>query len=59
MGAKSGLERIKQKVAGIGQDVNGWRVATRFGDRATYKGDWLQRAALAGTWRTPAVQRSK
>ena len=33
MGAKSGLEKIKQKVAGIGQDVNGWQVATRFGDR--------------------------
>jgi hypothetical protein len=47
-GVKGGLEKIKQKVATLGKDENGWRVATSgFGDRAVYKGDWLARAAAA------------
>ncbi len=47
-GAMSGLEKIKQRVATIGANQNGWRVPTAgFGDRAAYKGDWTLRAAAA------------
>jgi hypothetical protein len=45
---KSGIEKIKQKVATLGKDENGWRVALDgFGDRQAYNGDWLLRAAAA------------
>jgi hypothetical protein len=45
---KSGIERIKQKVATLGTDVNGWRVTLNgFGDRQAYAGDWMLRAAAA------------
>ncbi|GAA2803562.1 DUF1254 domain-containing protein [Nonomuraea dietziae] len=37
-------ERIKAAVAAIGQDVNGWRVATNMGSYGT---DYLRRAATA------------
>ncbi|MFO0874132.1 MAG: DUF1254 domain-containing protein [Phycisphaerales bacterium] len=46
-GVKSGLEKIKQKVATLGKDENGWRVGGAQGDRAFYKGDWTLRAAAA------------
>ena len=47
-GVKSGLERIKQRVAKLGRDENGWRVFTNgFGDRQEYAGDWALRAAAA------------
>jgi hypothetical protein len=46
-GIKSGLEKIKQKVAALGKDENGWRVGGAQGDRAFYKGDWTLRAAAA------------
>jgi len=46
-GAKSGLEKIKQKVATLGKDENGWRVGGAQGDRAFYNGDWTLRAAAA------------
>ncbi|MGH6866568.1 MAG: DUF1254 domain-containing protein [Methyloceanibacter sp.] len=37
---KSGLEKIKQKVATLGTDVNGWRVTLDgFGDRQAYAGE--------------------
>jgi hypothetical protein len=58
-GIKSALERIKQKVATVGKDENGWRVATgAFGDRAMYKGDWTLRAAaaMAGIYGNDAVE---
>jgi hypothetical protein len=45
---KSGIEKIKQKVATLGTDVNGWRVTLNgFGDRQAYDGDWTLRAAAA------------
>ena len=59
MGMKSGVERIKQKVAGLGNDENGWRVATHgFGDRQMYGGDWTLRAAaaMAGIYGNSAVE---
>ena len=46
-GVKSGLEKIKQRVATLGKDENGWRVGGAQGDRAFYKGDWTLRAAAA------------
>jgi hypothetical protein len=47
-GVKGGYEKIKQKLATLGSDENGWRVGTSlFGDRAMCKGDWLKRAAAA------------
>jgi hypothetical protein len=45
---KSGIEKIKQKVATLGSEENGWRVTLNgFGDRQAYAGDWLLRAAAA------------
>ena len=45
---KNGLEKIKQKVATLGNNENGWRVFTSgFGDRQEYAGDWTLRAAAA------------
>jgi hypothetical protein len=47
-GIKSGFEKIKQSVAALGKDENGWRVSTdAFGDRAFMKGNWSLRAAAA------------
>ncbi len=46
-GMKSGLEKIKQRLAGFGKEVNGWRIGSAFGDRDFYKGDWTLRAAAA------------
>lgn len=46
-GVKSGLEKIKRKVATLGKDENGWRVGGAQGNRAFYKGDWTLRAAAA------------
>jgi hypothetical protein len=59
MGIKGALEKIKQRVATVGKDENGWRVATSaFGDRAMYKGDWPLRAAaaMAGIYGNDAVE---
>ncbi len=57
-GAKSGLEKIKQRVAMFGKNENGWRVGAAFGDRAFYKGDWTLRAAaaMAGIYGNDAVE---
>jgi hypothetical protein len=42
------LGKIKEQVAALDKDENGWRVATSgCGDRAMYKGDWTMRAAVA------------
>ncbi len=58
IGMKSGLEKIKQRVATIGKDKNGWRVGSAFGNRAFYKGDWALRAAAAtaGIYGNDAVE---
>ena len=57
-GIKSGLEKIKKKVATLGKDENGWRVGGAQGDRAFYKGDWTLRAAaaMAGIYGNDAVE---
>jgi hypothetical protein len=47
-GAKSGLAKIKQQVATLGGNENGWRVATQgFGTREMMAGNWTLRAAAA------------
>jgi hypothetical protein len=58
-GMKKGLEEIKRRVETLGNDENGWRVATQgFGDRQTYAGDWALRAAaaMAGIYGNDAVE---
>ncbi|HXV36293.1 MAG TPA: DUF1254 domain-containing protein [Myxococcota bacterium] len=59
IGMKSGVEKIKQKVANLGKDENGWRVTTAgFGDRQAYAGDWTLRAAaaMAGIYGNDSVE---
>lgn len=46
-GMKAGAKKVEEKMAAAGTDLNGWRVASWFGDRAFYNGDWLLRAAGA------------
>jgi hypothetical protein len=47
LGMKEGEKKVDEKIATIGKDVNGWRVASAFGDRDFFHGDWLLRAAAA------------
>ena len=42
---KEGEEKIDAAIKNFGVDINGWNVASIFGDRAFYNGDWLKRAA--------------
>jgi hypothetical protein len=58
IGVKSGLEKIKKRIATVGKDENGWRVGSAFGDRTFYKGDWTLRAAaaMAGIYGNDAVE---
>ena len=46
-GMQDGEARIAHAVDGVGKSVNGWRLASAFGDRAFYHGDWLKRAGAA------------
>jgi hypothetical protein len=47
-GIKSGYEKIKQRRAVAGKEVNGWRImSSGFGDREVLKGDYTLRAAAA------------
>jgi hypothetical protein len=58
LGIKGGYEKIEKQRGEIGDDENGWRVGSAFGDRAFYHGDWLLRAAaaLAGIYGNDAVE---
>jgi len=47
IGMKDGEAKIKQYLAAGQKEINGWKVASLFGDRAYYHGDWLKRAAAA------------
>ncbi len=58
-GMKSGYQQIKQQVATLGHEVNGWRISTEgFGNRQMYHGNWLLRAgaAMAGIYGNEAVE---
>jgi hypothetical protein len=55
---KEGEKKVDEKAAGIGREINGWRVGAAFGDRAFFDGDWLLRAAAvkAGIYGNDAVE---
>jgi hypothetical protein len=46
-GTKAGNARVDARVGTLGTEINGWRVASTFGNRAFFNGDWLLRAAAA------------
>lgn len=58
LGMKEGDKKIDEKIAALGKRINGWNVASMFGDRAFYHGDWLLRAAAAraGIYGNDAVE---
>jgi hypothetical protein len=47
LGMKAGSDKVDRYIASGGKVINGWNVASFFGDRAYYNGDWLKRAAAA------------
>lgn len=47
LGMKQGGKKIDKFLASYPKDINGWKLASWFGDRAFYKGNWLLRAAGA------------
>jgi hypothetical protein len=47
LGMKQGETQVEKMMAKFGTEVNGWNVASIFGDRDFYNGDWLKRAAAA------------
>ena len=57
-GMKDGEEKIKNYLDTQLKRVNGWTVASAFGDRAFFHGDWLLRAAgaVAGIYGNDAVE---
>jgi hypothetical protein len=44
---KQGETQVEKTMANFGAEINGWNVASIFGDRDFYNGDWLKRAAAA------------
>ena len=58
LGMAEGEKQVAAKVATLGKAINGWRVASTFGDRDFYHGDWLLRAAAAkaGIYGNDAVE---
>jgi hypothetical protein len=57
-GMKDGEAKIKDYLANGMTNVNGWTVASAYGDRNFYHGDWLRRAAadVAGIYGNDAVE---
>lgn len=47
LGMKEGERKVETAAANSGKVINGWRVASDFGDRAFYGGVWMRRAAAA------------
>lgn len=58
LGVKQGEQKIEEKVSAMGKKINGWNIASAFGDRDFYHGDWLLRAAAAkaGIYGNDAVE---
>jgi hypothetical protein len=58
LGMRDGEDKIAEQVAALGRKINGWNVASAFGDRDFYHGDWLLRAAAAkaGIYGNDAVE---
>jgi hypothetical protein len=48
LGMKEGDDKVDKAIAGTGKNINSWRVGgLAGGDRASFHGDWLKRAAVA------------
>jgi hypothetical protein len=47
LGMKAGKEKIDKYLASAVKSINGWTIASYFGDRAHFNGDWLLRGAGA------------
>ena len=47
LGMKEGDDAVDKYISSGGTVINGWNVASFFGDRAFYNGGWLKRAAAA------------
>lgn len=47
LGMEAGDKQIDKRGEAIGKEINGWRIASAFGNREFYRGDWLLRAAAA------------
>jgi hypothetical protein len=58
LGMKAGEDKVDAKASSMGKEINGWSIASSFGDRAFYNGDWLLRAAAAkaGIYGNDAVE---
>lgn len=58
LGMKEGSRKVDEAVATAGRGINGWRVASLYGDSKFYNGDWLKRAAAAraGIYANDAVE---
>jgi hypothetical protein len=58
LGMKDGEKKVEERVATLGKKLNGWNVASAFGDRQYFNGDWLLRAAAAkaGIYGNDAVE---
>src|SRR5262245_58917006 len=58
LGMRDGEDKVAEQVAALGRKINGWHVASAFGDRDFYHGDWLLRAAAAkaGIYGNDAVE---
>lgn len=47
LGMAEGQRKVDERVKTLGKTTDGWNIASAFGDRAFYNGDWLLRAAAA------------
>jgi hypothetical protein len=55
---KDGEAEVEKSLVTGQKNIDGWKVSSRFGDRAFYNGDWLMRAAAAkdGIYGNDAVE---
>jgi hypothetical protein len=58
LGMKDGDDKVTAFVAGLGKNQNGWLVSGAGGDRASFAGNWLKRAAVAkaGIYANDAIE---
>lgn len=58
LGMLEGEKKVDGKLAAVGTKINGWTLASAFGNRQYYHGDWLLRAAAAkaGIYGNDAVE---
>jgi hypothetical protein len=58
LGMLEGEKKIKEELNAVGKKINGWTIASAFGNREYYNGDWLLRAvaAQAGIYGNDAVE---